>query len=103
MVTVEVALGVHWLMINKGYDDFISMVSEHRNMSKEAVDKVAQGRVWTGTKALEFGLVDKLGTFDDAIALNAHDYATSNPELGWIENGVIENCHDLNAEKLTCT
>ncbi|WP_051291303.1 hypothetical protein [Pedobacter glucosidilyticus] len=40
-------------------------------------------------------------TFDDAIALNAHDYATSNPELGWIENGVIENCHDLNAENTT--
>ena len=37
-------------------------------------------------------------TFDDAIALNAHDYATSNPELGWIENGVIENCHDLDQE-----
>lgn len=34
-------------------------------------------------------------TTDDAIALNAHDYATSNPELGWIENGVIENCYDL--------
>ncbi len=40
-------------------------------------------------------------TFDDAIALNAHDYATSNPELGWIENGIIENCHDLNAENTT--
>ena len=40
-------------------------------------------------------------TFDDAIALNAHDYATGNPELGWIENGVIENCHDLNAENTT--
>ncbi|PWJ54068.1 hypothetical protein CLV98_11911 [Dyadobacter jejuensis] len=40
-------------------------------------------------------------TFDDAIALNAHDYATSNPELGWIENGLIENCHDLNAENTT--
>jgi protease-4 len=63
--------GIFQLMINKGYDDFISMVSEHRNMSKEAVDKVAQGRVWTGTKALEFGLVDKLGTFDDAIAAAA--------------------------------
>ncbi|MDX9710227.1 MAG: hypothetical protein RBT64_11805, partial [Trichloromonas sp.] len=37
-------------------------------------------------------------TYDDAIALNAHDYATSNPELGWIEHGLIENCHDLNAE-----
>ena len=40
-------------------------------------------------------------TFDDAIALNAHDYATSNPELGWIENGVIENCHDLDQENTT--
>lgn len=34
-------------------------------------------------------------TKDDAIALNAHDYATSNPELGYIEDGVIENCYDL--------
>lgn len=40
-------------------------------------------------------------TFDDAIALNAHDYDVGNPELGWIENGVIENCHDLNAERTT--
>ena len=37
-------------------------------------------------------------TLDDALALNAHDYANSNPEVGWIENGVIENCHDLNLE-----
>ena len=38
------------------------------------------------------------GTFetgDDAIALNGHDYAVGNPELGWIEDGVIENMHDL--------
>lgn len=40
-------------------------------------------------------------TFDDAVALNGHDYATGNPELGWIEDGVVENCHDLNAEKTT--
>ena len=40
------------------------------------------------------------GTFqtgDDAVALNGHDYATGNPELGWIEDGVVENCHDLPA------
>jgi hypothetical protein len=37
-------------------------------------------------------------TFDDAIALNGQDYSTSNPELGWIEDGVIENCYDLNQE-----
>ncbi len=40
-------------------------------------------------------------TFDDAIALNAQDYDTSNPQLGWIEDGLIENCHDLHAEEAT--
>ena len=34
-------------------------------------------------------------TFDDPIALNAHDYATSNPQLGWIRDGLIEDCWDL--------
>ena len=36
-------------------------------------------------------------TFDDAIALNAHDYSSGNPELGWIEEGVVSNCHDVAA------
>lgn len=40
-------------------------------------------------------------TFDDAVALNAHDYDTGNPELGWIEDGIVENCHDLDAEETT--
>ena len=40
-------------------------------------------------------------TFDDPIALNAHDYACSNPELGWIEDGVIENCRELDEEQTT--
>lgn len=34
-------------------------------------------------------------TYDDPIALNAHDYTLSNPELGWIENGLVEDCTDL--------
>ncbi len=40
-------------------------------------------------------------TFDDPVALNAHDYATSNPQLGWIENGLIEDCYDLDADSTT--
>jgi len=40
-------------------------------------------------------------TFDDPIALNAHDYATSNPQLGWIEDGIIENCYDLDDKDTT--
>lgn len=40
-------------------------------------------------------------TYDDAVALNAHDYATSNPELGWLEDGVVENARDLDSAKTT--
>ena len=40
-------------------------------------------------------------TFDDPVALNAHDYASSNPQLGWIENGLIENCYDYNDKDTT--
>lgn len=40
-------------------------------------------------------------TFDDPIALNGSDYSVSNPTLGWIENGLIEDCHDLAAESTT--
>ena len=40
-------------------------------------------------------------TFDDAVALNAHDWTVGNPELGWIEDGVVENCQDLDAEGTT--
>lgn len=38
-------------------------------------------------------------TFDDAIALNAHDYDVGNPELGWIEDGIVEKCFDLDADR----
>lgn len=43
----------------------------------------------------------KFKTYDDPIALNAHDYHISNPELGWIENGLIENCYDLDDSSTT--
>ena len=40
-------------------------------------------------------------TFDDPIALNAFDYSTSNTHVGWIEDGLIEDCYDLNADTTT--
>ena len=43
----------------------------------------------------------KFRTFDDPIALNAFDYATSNTHVGWIENGIIENCIDLDDDTTT--
>lgn len=55
--------------INRGYDLFLTRCAEGRNMSKEEVDKVAQGRVWTGTRAKQLGLVDELGGLDKAIEI----------------------------------
>ncbi len=40
----------------------------------------------------------RFDTYDDAVALNGHDYDVGNPELGWIEDGVIEHCYDLSGE-----
>ncbi|MCR4993808.1 MAG: signal peptide peptidase SppA [Bacteroidales bacterium] len=54
--------------IERGYDLFISRVAEGRSISKDSVDAIGQGRVWTGEQALKIGLVDQLGNLDDAIA-----------------------------------
>ena len=53
------------------YDDFITLVSNTRNLRKTFVDSIAQGRVWSGCDALEIGLVDELGGIEDAIAYAA--------------------------------
>lgn len=57
--------------VNEGYDLFLTRCANGRLMTKEAVDKVAQGRVWTGADALERGLVDVLGGLDTAIGIAA--------------------------------
>ncbi len=54
-------------LINKGYDDFISRVALHRDLDKATVDDIAQGQVWTGTDALERGLIDEIGGLQDSI------------------------------------
>ena len=54
--------------VNNGYRLFLQRVADGRKMKPEDVDKIAQGRVWTGRQALQIRLVDKLGTLEDAIA-----------------------------------
>jgi protease-4 len=51
------------------YDTFKNRVMQGRSLSVEAVENLAQGRVWTGKQALENGLVDALGDLEDAIAM----------------------------------
>ena len=57
--------------IAQGYDTFLSHVAEGRNMNKEQVDAIGQGRVWSGENAKEIGLIDEFGGLDDAIKLAA--------------------------------
>jgi protease-4 len=57
--------------IEDGYDTFISHVAEGRGMTKEQVDSIGQGRVWSGENAKEIGLIDDFGGLNDAIALAA--------------------------------
>lgn len=54
-------------LIDGGYQEFLEVVAKGRNMTPEAVNKVARGRVWSGQDAMGIGLVDKLGGLDDAI------------------------------------
>ncbi|OHY92800.1 signal peptide peptidase SppA [Vibrio rotiferianus] len=73
------------LGIEHGYKRFISLVGTNRDMSLEEVDKVAQGRVWTGQDAMSFGLVDQMGDFDDAVKLAAKLADITDYGIYWVE------------------
>ncbi|MFZ5844678.1 MAG: signal peptide peptidase SppA [Pseudomonadota bacterium] len=53
--------------INNGYERFLGLVANGRKKTRDEVDAIAQGRVWAGSDALGHGLVDKLGTLNDAV------------------------------------
>ncbi len=73
------------LAIEHGYNRFISLVGQNRDMSLEKVDSVAQGRVWTGQDAMQYGLVDQIGDFDDAIDAAAQLASLDDYNLYWVE------------------
>lgn len=53
--------------VERTYDLFLTRCADGRGMTKDAIDHIGQGRVWTGEQALEHGLVDALGSMDDAV------------------------------------
>jgi protease-4 len=83
--------------ISRGYNEFLERVSAGRNKTREQVDSVAQGRVWVGSDARRLGLVDQLGSFNDAVKAAARrakvtDYAAEfiEPELTWVEQLALQ-------------
>ena len=92
--------------VNRGYALFLKRVADGRTaagrkMTPEAVDHIAQGRVWTGNQALKNGLVDKIGTLNDAILKAEQLSQTKNPAVvrypapkSWMESFSKEKQED---------
>lgn len=55
--------------VNQGYDLFLTRCAEGRQMTKEEIDKIGQGHIWSGITAQKIGLVDELGGLDKAIEI----------------------------------
>jgi protease-4 len=71
--------------IEHGYKHFLAVVGEARKMSPEAVDQVAQGRVWMGSQAKDKGLVDKLGGLDAALKAAAGRAGLTDYDVSYVE------------------
>ena len=59
------------LSVEHGYQQFLDLVVEGRNLPADQVAELAQGRIWSGLKAKEIGLVDSVGSLDDAVSYAA--------------------------------
>lgn len=66
------------MSVNNGYQLFLTRCASGRNMSIEEIEKIAEGRVWTGETAKRLGLVDELGGLDKAISIAANKVGIDN-------------------------
>ena len=53
--------------VERGYEEFLQRVAIGRKKTRDQVDEIGQGRVWAGVDGKRLGLVDGLGSFDDAV------------------------------------
>lgn len=73
------------IIIENGYHTFLKYVAQARHKTPAEIDKIAQGRVWVGSDALQNGLIDKLGDFDDAVNKAAELAKITAPSLDWMQ------------------
>jgi protease-4 len=83
--------------IDRGYEEFLSRVATGRKKTRDEVNAIAQGRVWTGEDALKLGLVDHLGSFDDAVKaaakrakLDKWELKYEEPSLSWAQELALQ-------------
>lgn len=83
------------------YDQFISIVAKGRELSKEEVDEIAQGRVWTGSQAVEINLADELGGIYEAINYAISSLGEENYQL--VEYPKVQSSMDAMMESFKNT
>jgi protease-4 len=83
--------------VDHGYDEFVAKVAGGRHMTVEQVNAIGQGHVWAGADAQRIGLVDHLGSFDDAVKAAAklakvqrYKVQFMAPQLSWAESLALE-------------
>jgi protease IV len=86
------------LTLERGYEQFLKHVADGRGKTRDEVHEIAQGRVWVGSDAQRIGLVDTLGTYDDAVASAAkraglaEGYVVERlePKLSWAQELALQ-------------
>lgn len=74
-------------MVNNAYNDFVDVIADGRNMSKDNVKKIADGRIYDGRQAKEAGLIDELGDLEDTIAALKEEIGDNNLGVIQYESG----------------
>jgi protease-4 len=94
--------------VEHGYEEFLARVGNGRKKTRDQVDAIGQGRVWAGEEAKKLGLVDELGSFDDAVKaaarrakLESYDVHFIEPELTWAEQLAMQMKSQLARVMLT--
>jgi len=86
------------LTVDHAYEEFLARVSKGRGKSRDAIDAIGQGRVWAGVDARQNGLVDKLGSYEDAVQEAAkraglkdgYGVRRIEPELSWAQQLLLQ-------------
>ena len=81
--------------VDEIYDQFLGRVAEGRKMTKEQVNEIARGRVWTGQDAKKIGLVDELGGLTDAIAFAAKQANIKEPKVEYLPHNKSNEFFDF--------
>ncbi len=104
----EEELAIYQKSVSKTYDLFLRKVAKYRNLPKNKVHEIAQGRIWSGKEAVKIGLVDRIGGLEAAIAHAAEEAKLGKdwqieeyPQQNRFETEIVERL--LNIDSLEST